>query len=140
MEKQKLYRILIITSFAIAFAMLMSFREECVKLEDGKYKVVFKTKGYSSFELIINNNHFTKTAKDGQLTRGIIEWKNDCIFIMSDTLSENKGDSLAAKIENGLGKACIQLLGKKGKSIKFRTTRTANLNIVLNEGRFIKIE
>lgn len=120
-----------------AFSMA-SFLNRCDLLDDNTYKVHFKTKGFEDYELVISGTQFIKTLKDGSTRNGTLEWRGDCLLMMIDTLE--KKEPVIEKIEAGLGEQCIQFLKRKGNSIDFRTTRTANLNIVINEGQFIKIK
>lgn len=122
----------------IAFFLLISFDHRCNKLGDGRYKVHFQTEGFDDYELIISNDKYTKILEDGSAKTGKLEWRQDCILILTDP-SEPK-DSLAEKIEAGLGNQCMQLLRKKGRAVYFRTTRLANLNIVINEGLLIRLK
>src|SRR5258708_7676560 len=102
--------------------LLMSFSSQCDKLVDGRYKVHFQTQGFEDYELIITNDQYTKILKDGSSRNGKLEWRENCILILTNP-SESKKEPLVEKMEAGLGEECIQLLRKKGKRISFKTTR-----------------
>ena len=120
--------------------LLMSFSHECDKIGDGRYKVHFQTQGFEDYELVITNDQYTKILKDGSSRNGKLEWRENCILVLTDPSELKKQEPLVKKIEAGLGEQCIQLLRKKGKTFHFRTTRVANLNIVINEGKLIKLK
>ncbi len=119
--------------------LLMSFDNSCDKIKDGRYRVHFQTEGFEDYELIVAKDQYTKILKNGSFEIGKLEWREDCILILIDQ-SGLKKDSLVEKIEEGLGIPCMRLLRKKRKTIYFRTTRTANLNILINEGKLTRLK
>jgi hypothetical protein len=119
------------------YFLTMSSNEKCDLLVNGKYKVHFQTKGFEDYELAILEEEYIKTLKDGSLIKGKLDWRAGCILILAEP--ETSKEPLLQKIDAGLGQQCMLLVKKKGKATYFRTTRTANLNIVINEGRFIKL-
>lgn len=128
----------ILVLIAFSCFLSMSFKDECAKVGVGRYKVHFQTEGFEDYELIIANDQYTKILKDGSSKNGKLEWRDNCVLILIEP-SESTKESLEEKIEAGLGEQCMQMLRKKGKTIHFRTTRAANLNIVINEGKLIKL-
>lgn len=111
---------------------------KCDSIANGRYQVEFETKGFEGFKLVIADGHFTKQFKNGTTAEGTLEWRSDCILILKeDSVVKEK---LEQEIEAGLGVMCIQILKKKGRTTYFKTTRTANLNILINEGKLIRIK
>ena len=112
---------------------------KCDSIANGRYKVEFETKGFEGFELLITDGQFTKLFKDGTSAKGTLEWRSDCIFILKADSGAAK-EKLEEEIEAGLGVMCMQIVKKKGRTTFFKTTRAANLNIVINEGKLIKLK
>jgi hypothetical protein len=128
--------------FASMFLMLLSLMsfssDECGYIGNGKYKMHFKTKGFEDCVLIISDNQFIKMFKDGSSKTGKLERRGDCILILVEVPDAKKG-LLEQKIEEGLGKECIEVLKRRGRTTYFQTSRTANLNIFINGGKLIRI-
>ena len=122
---------IVLTSFANT--------EDCKRLEDGKYKIKFKRFPESNFILRIDKNQFIKTDKNGQETKGTIEWTGDCYFVLSsDTVT--MGNPVIEKIKLGLGNPCYELTKTKGRVTSFILTRSGNLSILIDEGKLKKID
>lgn len=143
--RQTFYRLTNSTTLATLLVLvtitLTSFSDtdDCKRLGDGKYKVRFKRFPKSNYILSIDKNQFTKTDKKGQETKGTIEWSGDCSFILSsDTVTLD--NPLAEKIKLGLGVPSYELTKTKGRVTSFVLTRSANLNIMLDEGKLIKLD
>ncbi|MDH4092829.1 MAG: hypothetical protein OEV74_16810 [Cyclobacteriaceae bacterium] len=113
--------------------------DECKRLEDGKYKVHFKRFPKSNFTLQIDKNEFIRTDRNGNVTKGTIEWTSDCYFILSSDTTT--ADNLVAKqIKLGLGDPSYELTKTKGRVTLFVLTRSNNLNILIDEGKIKKLK
>jgi hypothetical protein len=83
----------------------------------------------------------TRILKDGSRQNGKLEWLGNCLLVFNDSsVIDTQNQSIEKKLIDGLGRPCMQFIRKKGKVIYFKTTRSANLNILINEGRLIKIK
>ncbi len=129
------------TLLAVVTIILTSFTDtdDCKRLEDGKYKVKFKRLPESNYILSIDKNQFTRTDKKGKETKGTIEWTGDCYYVLSsDTVTLD--NPVIEKIKLGLGVPSYELTKTKGRVTYFILTRSANLDIMLDEGKLIKID
>jgi hypothetical protein len=126
------------------FGVVTLHGQHCEKLENGSYRFKPRTKGYVEYELRITGNdfvsHFIPRPKERKWvsetdTKGKIEWKSDCIFILTpEKTSATDSLNFLKRIPKDWGELCVELNGFR----KYRVTYTGNLEITTCKGRIVK--
>ncbi len=110
---------------------------ECEWPDDGKYTAeVLENDSLYIYELEIEQNSFTRTM-NGESSKGYIETIGDCIFYFNENVSNNlniKDSTLTSLLFRSFGSPVMEIKKVQNDTIYFRTTRSKNLHITINEG------
>lgn len=95
---------------------------------------------YENYQLTIKDNTYIKSFATGKLVSGAIERIYSNTFVLTDYKKGTTKDSLTSLQKQllTLGKECIELGQRRGDTIEFRTTFTANLHIQANKGIIVR--
>lgn len=120
--------------------------KDCRLLSNGNYKFIHSVPSSDSKNKIINetrvlivDNNFTQYWSNGDSTKGDIEWIYDCTFKLVFDKKVEETNELGKLLLRSFGDPCFELIGKRGRKIRFRTTYSGNLNVTTGEGVIIKI-
>jgi hypothetical protein len=137
--------------FTIGILCILSLEllsQEQPSLENGRYKMKVKSSGTSwTYELIINDNRYTKISKDGTETTGQIIWSGDSYFALIKDGSENK---IKKQPNDGAPRPFIkpfiepntsyELRNPRGRVIRFTAHPRGNLHIIRGKGKLTKLK
>jgi hypothetical protein len=123
----------------ILFIKISCFAQnnKCDKLPNATYSVYLNSNLYQDYRLTIADSLFSQVYKNGDSSKGKVNWLYNCKFRLEYFKYDNIQGPLKT-IYDSWGKPCIELKDVRGDTITFRTTHPGNLHITVNEGYFIK--
>lgn len=130
------------------FAALFFSSNACELLPDGiyglkqTYPFVRPTLNPVEFdsELSIRKGQYLQKWPNGDSATGKLVWVYDCSLRLDPTNPQKTDTTAFSKIlYKSFGPGIFELQDKKGDTVFFRTTYTANLHLTTSEGYFIRI-
>jgi len=133
-----MHKLLIISIAVLGITISFDSRKVCNILPDGLNKLEYTRNSFENASMIkIENEQFYQFKQNGDTLKGKIDWIYDCSFIFNFAIRKIDTSSLEAVLSKSFGRSFVELNRKNGDTVIFRTSYTGNLEITLNEGRFI---
>ena len=113
------------------------FSQDC-KLPNGKYKIEFNKQfeKYPKFEFLISNDYITFFDNDTEIKRRI-EKNNDCRLVIE---KEKIDETNLTEFQKIINKQHLFYTFKKINSSDFEFIYRVDLHIMINSGKFIKLD
>jgi hypothetical protein len=128
--------------FLIFFVAFIHYQINCDKLKNGKYLVRHTSNnGAVDYQLTVNGKDCKIIINDTLSIKGTLNWIGQCLLKLEpQVIARQDTSSLGKKLYSSFGDPCFEVKQTKGDSTFFRETWTANLEITINEGYFLKVK
>ena len=128
--------------FLVSLPFGFTFYKDCNSLPDGTYKVrhTYNSEEPES-ELKIEKGLYKQKWHEGVSTNGKLIWLFKCQFrLAQDNPPKADTSNMDRLLLKSFGVPVFELQSKKGDTIFFRTTFSANLHLTGSRGYLLKVE